>query len=126
MNNNMIELTFNEFVSLALYNKRLPVSYSLDTIDGERYYHIFASEMIGAMMYNTSINSLDDPEDIAIFEHTWKANCNKKIEIPGMDYQVQALMLSFLEGIQDELTVLNKRIEYMIESHITYEDAQDD
>jgi hypothetical protein len=125
MSNNMIELTFTEFESLALYNKRLPVSYSLDTVNGERYYHIFAGEMVGSMIYNTTINSVDDVEDCTTFEHTWKSECNKKIEIPGMEYEVQALMLSYLEGIETEMKLLNKRIEHMIESHISHEDIEE-
>lgn len=116
----MMEMNYNEFRYLIFYKKKdMNINYSIDTnVDGERFYEIFANEPDGGLTYFVKINSEDDPDEITDFETNFRHLCNKPVITPGMAQDVQALMIKHLEGIEEELKLLNKRMEFMIESGI--------
>lgn len=118
----MIEFNYSEFQSIIFIEKKIPTVYSVDVVGEERYYQLVAQEAMGTVAYTCYINSVDDPNETFQFETKWKADCNKRIIIPGMTHDVQALMLQYLEEMATELKLMNKRMEYMIGSNIGHDD----
>ena len=124
----MLLMNYAEFRSLTWFKKKnLVVSYSVDVdSDGERFYEIVAAEQTGNAMYYCKINSIEDPDCTLNFETRYMDLCNLPIVSEGMAQDVQALMLNYLSGIEQEMKLLNKRIEFMIERHISHEDVVDE
>lgn len=119
-----MELNYKEFIRLVFVIKKLPCVFSVEVVEGERYYELKASEMIGSNTYFCKINSISDPEDVNDFETEYKGDCNKPINIPGMSTEVQELMIDYLRGILSEMELLNKRIDVMVESGIGHDDLE--
>jgi hypothetical protein len=124
----MIRMNWAEFRFVVWARKKnLNTTYTLDTDDaGNKYYEIVSAEPDGGMTYFVRINSIDDSDDIDTFEQEYLFKCNQRINQPGMAQDVQALMIKHLEGIEKELKLLNRRIEYGFESGTGHSDGEDD
>lgn len=122
----MMEFNWSEFEFLIFYMRKLPAAYSVDLVDGERYYQIAAHDEGGGVMYFTKIDSVNNPTETIKFETTWMNGCNRPIQTTGISISTQNEMILLLTLIMKELQLLNKRIEYMADSNITVDDIADE
>lgn len=122
--NAVIRMNYTEFVYLIFYKKmNCLVNYTYEKDPDEvEYYEIFAIEPDGGQQYLCKINSRDDADAVINFATTHKDKANKQAKRLGMMPEEISNLLVSQQLILRELRLLNKRIEVMVKSGLTYFD----